>query len=80
MFIFLHQVKGKYLHPSGVAVLRNDDIVVCCEDQVYVWTYEGKLLQGIGKGHFTHCNSVVVDSKNRIIVTDTAQRIVVIFE
>nr|XP_039259638.1 tripartite motif-containing protein 3-like [Styela clava] len=76
---FKTKINGKILRPSGIAVLRNDDIAVCCEDQVYIWTHEGKPVLGFGKGIFVNCNSIATDDKNRIIVSDISQRMITIF-
>jgi len=59
--------------PAGIAILHNDDIVVCCEDQVHIWTHEGKSIMGFGKGYFASCCSIAVDADNRIVVADAGK-------
>ena len=63
----------KIYKPTGVALLRNDDIVVCCETSVCVWTHEGKNVTMFGSSYLVNCTCVCVDLMNHILVADQAK-------
>ena len=72
-FVLLSQVHQRLCKPAGLAILRNDDIAVCCEDQIHVWTHGGKSVTGFGKGFFGNCTSIAVNSENHLVVADVAK-------
>nr|CAB3267238.1 zinc finger protein ZF(Bbox/RING)-1 [Phallusia mammillata] len=75
---FVTEVNKRMCKPAGIAILHNDDIAVCCEDQVHIWTHEGKSVIGFGKGLFGNCSSIAVDVENRIIVADVGKHCIFI--
>uniref|UniRef100_H2YQG6 RING-type E3 ubiquitin transferase n=1 Tax=Ciona savignyi TaxID=51511 RepID=H2YQG6_CIOSA len=78
-FVYNPQVNKRMCKPAGIAILDNDDIVVCCEDQVHIWTHEGKSVLGFGKGQFGNCSSICVNSENRIVVADVGKHCISVF-
>ncbi|XP_018668248.2 zinc finger protein ZF(Bbox/RING)-1 isoform X2 [Ciona intestinalis] len=76
---FVTEVNKRMCKPAGIAILDNDDIVVCCEDQVHIWTHEGKSVLGFGKGQFGNCSSIAVNSENRIVVADVGKHCISVF-
>jgi len=70
---FITEMDQKIYKPTGVALLRNDDIVVCCETSVCVWTHEGKNVTMFGSSYLVNCTCVCVDLMNHILVADQAK-------
>jgi len=73
---FITEMDQKIYKPVGVAILRNDDIVVCCEVSVNIWTHEGKSVLSFGHDFFQNCSCVAVNSQNHIIVADVGKHCV----
>ena len=73
VFSFTSQYHHRMYKPAGLAVLKNDDVAVCCEEQVHVWTHEGKSVHGFGKDFFGNCTSIAVNSDNQLIVADVSK-------
>ncbi|MEM2965472.1 MAG: 6-bladed beta-propeller [Candidatus Nitrosocaldaceae archaeon] len=70
--------------PRGIAVL-NDNIIVLSTDSLYVFNNEGNLLTKLESNvfrepKFAHPHGVAVDSKDRIIVADTGNNRIQIFD
>lgn len=73
---FITEMDQKIFKPTGVAILSNDDVAVCCETSVNIWTHEGKSVTSFGHGLFHNCTCICVNSHNRIIVADAARHVV----
>ncbi|CAK8688683.1 tripartite motif-containing protein 2-like isoform X3 [Clavelina lepadiformis] len=73
---FVTEVNKRMCKPAGIAILNNDDIAVCCEDQVHIWTHEGKGVLGFGKGFFGNCSSIAVNADNHLVVADVGKHCV----
>jgi len=70
---FITEMDQKIFKPTGIAILRNDDIAVCCEVSVNIWTHEGKSVLSFGQNFFQNCTCIAVNSENRIIVADAGR-------
>ncbi|XP_076818850.1 uncharacterized protein LOC143464763 [Clavelina lepadiformis] len=72
---------GSELSPKGIFVTRQCDIVVCCGNEVRVFTPNGKLKLAFGNGTFrNNCCSVCCDGIGNYYVTDIVGHTVSVYD
>ena len=65
--------------PTGIAISRDSDVIVCDEHKITVYTMRGEKIrqfgsEGKGKGQFSEPQGVALDSDGCIYVSDTGNK------